>query len=106
MSPAVRAALNDARQALDELYGDRLVKVVLYGSQARGEAYADSDVDVLVVLQEPFDVAREIKRVVPIECELLSRYAKVVHLMPFAAEQYLDDQHPLMINVSAEGIEL
>jgi len=31
-------------------YGDRLVKLLLYGSQARGDARPWSDVDVLAVL--------------------------------------------------------
>lgn len=33
------------RDALDEMYGDRLERVVLYGSRARGDAREDSDYD-------------------------------------------------------------
>lgn len=33
-------------------FGDRLVRVLLYGSWARGEGGIDSDVDILVVLTE------------------------------------------------------
>ena len=52
--PSVQAALGEARAALERLYGDRLVKVILYGSHARGEAHEESDVDVLFVLQGDF----------------------------------------------------
>ncbi|MCH6573795.1 MAG: nucleotidyltransferase domain-containing protein [Bacteroidetes bacterium] len=52
--PSVQAALGEARAALERLYGDRLVKVILYGSHARGEAHEESDVDVLFVLQDEF----------------------------------------------------
>ena len=38
------------RQRLEAHYGDRLVRAVLFGSYARGEATEESDVDVLVVL--------------------------------------------------------
>jgi predicted nucleotidyltransferase len=31
------------RAALDEMYGDRLERVVLFGSRARGDAREDSD---------------------------------------------------------------
>ncbi len=37
---------------IGELYGDRLNKVILYGSYARGEQHEDSDVDYLVVLND------------------------------------------------------
>src|SRR5438876_5954612 len=38
------------RAALDELYGDRLERVVLFGSRARGDARADSDYDIAIFL--------------------------------------------------------
>jgi predicted nucleotidyltransferase len=33
---------------LNELLGDRLEAIYLYGSQARGEARLDSDIDVMI----------------------------------------------------------
>jgi predicted nucleotidyltransferase len=106
LAPPVEAALREARQALAALYGDRLVRVVLFGSHARGEAHEESDVDVLVVLRDPVNVAHEIKRLVPVEVDLLDRYDLIVHLLPFSATRYEDRTHPLMMNVHQEGIEL
>jgi hypothetical protein len=40
--------LRRLRAALDELYGERIERVVLFGSRARGEAGEDSDYDVAV----------------------------------------------------------
>ena len=42
--------LRRLRAALDELYGERIERVVLFGSRARGEAGEDSDYDVAVFL--------------------------------------------------------
>ena len=39
------------RAALRERFGDRLRELVLFGSQARGEATEESDVDLLVVVE-------------------------------------------------------
>lgn len=42
----------DFKQAMQDLYGDRLANVILYGSYARGDFYAESDVDFMVVLKD------------------------------------------------------
>jgi predicted nucleotidyltransferase len=43
------------RTALEALYGDRIERVVLFGSRARGEARDDSDYDVAVFLRDLAD---------------------------------------------------
>ena len=45
--------LTQLRSHFEQLYGDRLTQMVLYGSPARGDAHPDSDIDVLVVLKAP-----------------------------------------------------
>jgi predicted nucleotidyltransferase len=39
--------LDELKERLTSAYGDRLHAVVLFGSEARGEAGPDSDIDVL-----------------------------------------------------------
>lgn len=34
-------------------YGDRIEEIILYGSVARGESHGKSDIDVLVISEEP-----------------------------------------------------
>ena len=38
--------------ALHALYGDRIERIVLFGSRARGDARRDSDYDVAVFLED------------------------------------------------------
>jgi uncharacterized protein len=40
------------RKALDDMCGDRLERVVLFGSRARGDAHAESDYDMAVFLRD------------------------------------------------------
>lgn len=60
------------RRSFEELYGDRLVKLVLYGSQARREAQPHSDIDILVVLEGPVHPGEEIERTGDIVAEFAS----------------------------------
>ena len=106
MNASVRLALEEARRRLEEMYGDRLVRMVLYGSQARDDAREDSDVDVLVILRDDFDVFVELKRLVDIKLDLLEQYDVYMSFQPFTEADYRQRQSPLMINVRAEGIEL
>lgn len=50
INPALKATLGEFRQKLGEHFGSRLLSVTLFGSYARGDAGASSDIDVAVVL--------------------------------------------------------
>jgi|SRR5271167_2079944 len=50
MATVTNPVLQMFRAALDAMYGERIERVVLYGSQARGDAQPDSDYDVAVFL--------------------------------------------------------
>jgi hypothetical protein len=50
LNPSVQILLAVYRRLLEEHFGERLVQLTLFGSYARGDARADSDVDVAVVL--------------------------------------------------------
>src|SRR5580700_4397498 len=50
LPPAVEEVVRRYSATLHEELGDRVQRVVVFGSQARGDATEDSDVDVLVVL--------------------------------------------------------
>ena len=59
-SPASDPILKRFRAALDALYGDRIERVVLFGSRARGDTREDSDYDVAVFLKGLADRWQEV----------------------------------------------
>lgn len=48
----LNALTTEFKQAMEELYGERLAKVILYGSYARGDFQPESDVDFMIVLKD------------------------------------------------------
>ncbi len=52
VAPAVKRALDRYCSSLERAFQVRLREVVLFGSQARGDVHEESDVDVLVVVDD------------------------------------------------------
>ena len=97
------AFLPDLRARLAALYGDRLVRVVLFGSYARGEATADSDVDVLVVLRGDVSQGTETWALADVSLDLLDLFGLVTAFVVIDEDTATQDW-PLLRNIRADGI--
>ncbi len=60
--PQRNEIMNELRDRMIDTYRDQLIAIVLFGSQARGDATPDSDFDVLIVLKDPVNTVREIEQ--------------------------------------------
>jgi predicted nucleotidyltransferase len=98
--------LKELKASLVKLYGDRLFSLILFGSQARGEATPDSDIDVMAVLNDPVNVAEEIYRTSDIRYHFLNEYGELVSLIPTTKSGFLASANSLIRVVKREGIEI
>ena len=96
--------LREFRDGLEQIYGSRLVRVVLFGSQARDEAEPDSDIDVMLVLQGAVDPNREIERLSSFTSGLSLKHDVVISCVYLSEEDFDNEQSPLMLNVRREGL--
>lgn len=96
--------LAELRKGLEGLYGERLVKLVLFGSRARGDADPDSDIDVLVVLKGPVSPVAEIERTGDLVTVLCLEHAEVVACVFLSEDEFERDRTPLLLNVRREGV--
>ena len=106
MRPVDDPILRRFRAALEGVYGERLERVVLYGSRARGDARPDSDYDVAVFLRHLPDRVAELYRLADLSTAILEDGGEFIHAMAYPAGFYDDEGMPLMYAVRAEGIDL
>ena|SRR3990172_5899350 len=103
-SEVLQKILAELRIGLVEILEDRLEAVYLYGSQARGDARTDSDIDVLVVLKDKFDYFEMVEKVSRLTASLSLEYETVISCVYVSKEDYLNRRTPLLLNVRKEGI--
>jgi predicted nucleotidyltransferase len=93
------------RKALSEMYGNRLERVVLFGSRARGDAGPESDYDVAVFLHDMNDRGPELHRLADLTTDIIEETGEFVHAMPYRAGSY-NERTPLMLGIRTDGIDL
>jgi hypothetical protein len=81
--------------------------VVLYGSQACGDAHEEADDGVAVFLRDMPDRIAELYRLADLSTKITVEEAgPFIHAMAYPAGFYNDPRVPLMYAVRAEGIDL
>lgn len=104
MGERLQSLLTELRRRFEALYGPRLVRLMLFGSQARGDAEPGSDVDVLVVLEGPVRPGEEIRRSIKDVAELSLENNVVFSCVFVSRDRFENELSPLLINVRREGV--
>ena len=106
MGDHLKAILDELRTRFQELYGERLVQMILFGSQARGDAEEGSDIDVLVVLSGEVNPGREIEHAGDIVYDVSFANDVVVSCVFMGEDRFLHRNGPLLRNVRKEGVPI
>ncbi len=98
--------LSQTRQGLEQIYGPRLDRIILYGSQARGDAEEDSDIDILIVLKQDFNYLEESDRISIFIANLCLEYNTLISCALATSQQFQEYNNNFFRNVRREGILL
>jgi Nucleotidyltransferase domain len=107
--PVVRSALQEFDRKLGERFGRKYVKLILFGSRARGDNDLESDADVVVILRGRIADRWSLKRLI-IQDTYPILLETGLYIQPWPLEQgELDDPEKssnpaLLRNVIGEGI--
>ena len=106
ISEQVKTIVSEFHAQLQQLYGERLEQVILFGSQVRGDAVEGSDIDVMIVLKGNVSVGEEIARTSEICSRLSLAYDVVISTIFTSTDRFLHGQSPLLMNVHREGVTI
>jgi predicted nucleotidyltransferase len=100
----IQPLLQELKARLQELYGERLKGLYLFGSYARGDAEEDSDVDVAVLLDDYEYASDVISETGALVSELSLKYNCLLSLIPIRAGAWREKEDSLLINIRREGV--
>jgi predicted nucleotidyltransferase len=106
MNAPLSTVLNTLKTYLVNEYQDQLDRVILFGSQARQEATPASDIDVLIVLNDPMSPSEELRRTSEFTAQLCLEHDVLISRFFLPRSRYETENSPLLRNIRQEGIAL
>ena len=94
------------RTVLESHYGPRFKGLILYGSVARHQDSAESDINLLVLLGKPFDHFRELRRIVDLLYPIQLESEQLISAKPAAVDEFEHGSLQLYRNAKREGLFL
>jgi len=106
---ALVKVLSDVRNETCQLLGDKLKRLILYGSYARDEQTPESDIDIMLLIDDNDDGLKRYRdSIADIMGELTIKYGKLISLTEVTYTRFIDflEILPFYKNIDEEGIEI
>jgi predicted nucleotidyltransferase len=100
----VNLILKKCNQTLSNYYGEKFKGLILYGSLARGQADYFSDMDLLVLLKEPFNYFQELRTIVELLYPIQLESEYLISAKPAGKEEFESGKILLYRLAKREGI--
>jgi predicted nucleotidyltransferase len=101
----INQIMNEAVKISQNAFGDSLCQVWLFGSHARGDAHGESDVDFMVVLNEPIDSWQAIDTVYcDFSMEMLNLHDELPSVLITDIKRFNGEKDLIYATVKREGI--
>jgi len=104
MDSKIRSLVDQVKAHLHETYGEGIRKVIVYGSHARDEATRNSDVDVLVLVDQLLSPSEVRESIGELLFDIILDEGEVISVVAVPEELYMTYNSPFMLNVRKEGI--
>lgn len=101
--------LQQMSKAYRAVYGESIVRILLYGSYARGDNQKDSDIDIVAIVRgERAELQERLKKIWDISSDLELEYGTIVSptVIPFAEFEKYKADLPYYKNIENEGVDI
>lgn len=101
--------LKKLAEIYQSVYGSDIVKILMYGSYARGTFTADSDLDVVAIVKGSRDeLQRKLKTIWDYSCELELEYETILSptVIPYEEFETYKQDMPYYRNIEQEGVAI
>jgi predicted nucleotidyltransferase len=105
MKILISEILEKLKNYLPILYGDTLIKMILFGSHARGEATENSDIDILIVTKKYLSRQKK-EEFYHFISQLCLQYDVLINSIQMLEDSFESENSPLLLNIRKEGITL
>jgi predicted nucleotidyltransferase len=96
--------LQKCKSVLESHYKSQFKGLVLYGSIAHNQSSPASDIDLLVLLSQPFDYFRELRTIVELLYPLQLEYEQLISAKPATFDEFERGVVQLYRNAKREGV--
>ena len=102
----LKELLHELKNELEKVFGEKLKKVIVYGSYARGESDEGSDLDIMVLVDmNEKEIKNERDKVLDLTVDLTTRYGVVLSIIENNYDYFYDwaEVLPFFANIEKEG---
>jgi predicted nucleotidyltransferase len=108
LKPNVNALLKQVEIELIKFLGDKLKKLMLFGSYSRGDSDFESDIDIFALVDESNPEEKFKEQILDIMVNLSLEFDLVLSIFMENVKEYEEEKNviPLFKNIEKEGIEI
>lgn len=102
----IERLINQVKDYLINIYGEKVRRVILYGSHVRGEATKDSDIDILVLVDDTLNPFKVRKSLSDFLFDILLETGELISVIALPEHFFETHNYPFILNMKKDGINV